>query len=97
MDRMLRRGSIGLSMAWLNASAACPDKEAHDQLKEDLSSREGFDTRVAARREFMALRADEQYAEVIQCESDLRGGDSTEPVALRCLPGPITKFLKAST
>ena len=84
MDRTLRKGSIGLALAWLQAGQG-GDKAFHVTAKETLSSAEGFEARSAARADFRErAAASPLIADIVQCESNLRDGDQTEPPTLAC-------------
>ena len=101
MNRVLRKGPIGLSLLWLQtARDHHPHKLSHDQAKEDLSSRTSLELRQSARAEFEAMCRDggphaDRYERVRRQELDFRG-DSSEPAFLECAPGPITKATKST-
>ena len=90
MNRTLRRGCVGLCTAWLQATADCLDKEAHDTMKLVLSREESRDDREAGRRMFNAAAieggAQGLFAQVVAQEIDARGGDTAEPRWLQCNP-----------
>ena len=83
MDRTLKKGTIGLSVAWLAHAAA--DKQRHDELKRELSSGDALGLRQRARQQFRD-RADVEGGlpmRICVRESALRAGDITEPAILR--------------
>ena len=83
MDRALKKGPIGLSMAWLGAKAGT--KHEHDTLKETISSESGHSGRVQGRCHFtkMADKRQGLYKDVVEHEARPRGGDREEPVKIR--------------
>ena len=95
MNRTLRKGPIGLSLLWLQASRDHRDKLSHDQAKEDLSSRRSFELRLASRAAFEEMCRDagphaDRYERVRRQELDFEG-ESSAPAFL-----PITKALKST-
>ena len=101
MNRGLRRGVIGLSFAWLLDCNQADNKDEHDVMKEIISSREMFDRRQDCRNLFKAFADDAQYPSsqmfrtILDHESELRGGDESEPAWLRCTPCALSKALQA--
>ena len=96
MNRALRKGPLGLSWAWLAAAESCDSKQAHDQLKEDLSNMDQRDARLAGRDAFGMCARQNMFGfpAVVQHEKDLRGGDTSEPMQLDCAPGPLTRLAR---
>ena len=77
MDRTMARGPIGLCMAWLRTHAEGPEPPA--LLKITLSSHDGLEARRRGREEFKEMAKDnELFAEVLEQDALLRGGDSDE-------------------
>ena len=94
MNRSLRKGPLGLALAWLGAAADCADKASHDQQKEDISRE--YDKRAAGRetfRELVEARAD--FKQVWDHEYEVRA-DSSEPRVIDCAPGPFTLACRAA-
>ncbi len=85
MDRSLRRGALGLSIAWLQSRAA--DKKDHDLLKEQLSSSAEWQKRVEGRKYFEELASQHGglYTAVLDAEKKLRGDKAcAEPSYIPC-------------
>ena len=81
MDRQLKKGPIGLHMAWL--AAAATTKDAYDRLKVDLSGEAGHEKRVHGRRAFLHMTEKKQglYKDIVEHEARLRG-DREEPLTV---------------
>ena len=89
MDRVLKRGCIGLAMAWLQCEE--PSKQCHDLQKVVLSSSLGLEQRQAGREKFIELAAARggQFNEILEREFELRGSRD-EPPSIRCIaPIPV--------
>jgi len=96
MNRTLRKGPIGLLMAWLESAETCASKEDHDQAKEDLSHGDSREARVRGRDAFgLHDRSGlPGFDAVARHEKELRGGDTSEPMQIDCAPGPLTKQMR---
>ena len=79
MDRQLKKGTIGLSMAWLAAHAS--NKDEHDTLNVALSDTGSIQDRNSGRSRFAALAAQREglFRSVLDREAELRGGRVDEP------------------
>lgn len=84
MDRVLTKGPVGLSCAWL-AGGAGIDRASHVVLKETLSGADGFPTRNTARERVIAMAlTDEVKQEILDVEARARSGDRSEPDVIAC-------------
>ena len=83
MDRTLRRGTLGLTLAWL-ADTVADTKEDHDMFKVFLSAAEGFDRRESARARFVSAASGGLAQTILDCERELREGAADEPRSLAC-------------
>ena len=84
MDRRLTRGALGLVLAWVSKGPTS-DRLRHTELKEELSSADGFAERDAARQKFKELAATDPLAQaIVQAEIVARGGETDEPPSLPC-------------
>lgn len=82
MDRSLKKGPIGLCMAWLSHRSG--DKAEHDTAKVTLSAACSFAERQEGRQAFRALAADRGsvFQEALDRESEMRSGQAEEPDSL---------------
>ena len=85
MDRQARKGTLGLSIAWLQSGAAHSCKQDHlgDKLK--LSLERSFEDRRAARDSFIgASSTNTEFACILDLEKRVRDGACDEPLAIYC-------------
>ena len=86
MDRTLRKGTVGLTLAWLAAGGEV-DKLDHTGKKAELSSEAGLHLRQACRDAFRKAAADDPEAlAILQAEKLARDGGDLEPLAIACPP-----------
>ena len=100
MNKMLRKGPVGLALAWLaDDSIHVPnDKTSHDIAKEILSSQEHLEVRKASRRRFESYAEDgnphaDRFRGVLRQEQDIRNA-LDEPVFLQCPPCAATRAIR---
>ena len=86
MDRTLRAGTIGLSLAWLGV--VCESKEVHDTHKALCSSRDAKRMRATAKASFYERSRLERglALAICDCEADMRDGDIDELDSIACRP-----------
>ena len=84
MDRRLRKGTVGLVLAWVAASGD-GDRAHHVELKSSLSSAAGFERRAARRAAFQAAAVDDaEVRAILEAEEAERGGDDLGPPSIQC-------------
>ena len=84
MDRSLGKGSVSLSLLWLELGGDT-SYEGHMLLKEELSSKDSFARRNAFRgslHEKAAQHAD--LANILSLETETRSGVTAEPESIEC-------------
>ena len=84
MDRSLSKGTFALTSLWLSRADQL-DYVAHQLEKELLSAEDNHDAR-AEERENLVLQAslDEDVAEILEIEAELRKGNRDEPASIHC-------------
>jgi len=82
MDRSLKKGPVGLEMAWLGAPAIT--KADHDAMKTTLSAEAAHGNRVHARNRFLAIAGKKlgTYRDIVEHEARARGSRE-EPLELK--------------
>ena len=85
LDRKATRGSLGLSLAWLQKGLSCSCSEDHNLQKELLPDSSAFGSREEARDAFKAkAEVCEEAAVVVALERESRSGDDSEPLSIPC-------------
>ena len=94
MDRRLRKGTVGLTLAWLAAGSE-GDKAQHVVLKATLSGAAGLEARAGSRAAFAeAAAADPEARAILEAEKAERGGQEFEPPEVAC-PAPFHELARA--